>query len=329
MHTFDRRTLAACLAALPLLATLPAAAQSEAVGYPNKPVRIVVPYTAGGFNDTLARVVGKKLQEAWGQPFVVDNRPGAGTLIGTENGLKSPADGHTLTIASFPTVVNQYLYRKLPYDTQKDIAPVIVAGATPNLLLVRADTPFKTMKDVIDAAKAAPGRVTYASGGNGTSQHLAMENLKNVTGNQLVGIPYKGSALMITALLGGEVDVMFDNFPNGQPQVKGGRMRALAITSARRSAAMPDVPTVAEQGYPGLEVSPWYGFMAPAGTPRPILEKLNAEINKVLALPDVKAIFEAQGVEVIGGSLQDFDRYLKAQSAKWAPVIRNANISLD
>lgn len=329
MHTFNRRTLAACLAAFLLLAALPAAAQSEAASYPNKPVRIVVPYTAGGFNDTLARVVGKKLQEAWGQPFVVDNRPGAGTVIGTENGLKSPADGYTLTIASFPTVVNQYLYRKLPYDTQKDIAPVIVAGATPNLLLVRADSPFKTMKDVIDAAKAAPGRVNYASAGNGTSLHLAMEYFKNVTGTQLVNIPYKGSAPMITALLGGEVDVMFDNFPNGQPQVKGGRMRALAITSAKRSPAMPDVPTVAEQGYPGFEVSPWYGFMAPAGTPRPILEKLNAEINKILAMPDVKAIFDAQGVDVIGGSLQDFDKYFKAQSAKWAPVIRNANISLD
>jgi len=329
MHTFNRRTLAACLAAFPLLAALPASAQSEAASYPNKPVRIVVPYTAGGFNDTLARVVGKKLQEAWGQPFVVDNRPGAGTVIGTENGLKSPADGYTLTIASFPTVVNQYLYRKLPYDTQKDIAPVIVAGATPNLLLVRADSPFKTMKDVIDAAKAAPGRVNYASAGNGTSLHLAMEYFKNVTGTQLVNIPYKGSAPMITALLGGEVDVMFDNFPNGQPQVKGGRMRALAITSAKRSPALPDVPTVAEQGYPGFEVSPWYGFMAPAGTPRPILEKLNAEINKILAMPDVKAIFDAQGVDVIGGSLQDFDKYFKAQSAKWAPVIRNANISLD
>lgn len=329
MHTFNRRTLAACLAACPLLAALPASAQSDAASYPNKPVRIVVPYTAGGFNDTLARVVGKKLQEAWGQPFVVDNRPGAGTVIGTENGLKSPADGYTLTIASFPTVVNQYLYRKLPYDTQKDIAPVIVAGATPNLLLVRSDSPFKTMKDVIDAAKAAPGRVNYASAGNGTSLHLAMEYFKNVTGTQLVNIAYKGSAPMITALLGGEVDVMFDNFPNGQPQVKGGRMRALAITSAKRSPALPDVPTVAEQGYPGFEVSPWYGFMAPAGTPRPILEKLNVEINKILAMPDVKAIFDAQGVDVIGGSLQDFDKYFKAQSAKWAPVIRNANISLD
>lgn len=329
MHTLNRRTLGACLAALPLLGALPAVAQPEAASYPNKPVRIVVPYTAGGFNDTLARVVGKKLQEAWGQPFVVDNRPGAGTVIGTDNGLKSPADGYTLTIASFPTVVNQYLYKKLPYDTQKDIAPVIVAGATPNLLLVRADSPFKSMKDVVDAAKASPGRVNYASAGNGTSLHLAMEYFKSVTGTQLVNIPYKGSAPMITALLGGEVDVMFDNFPNGQPQVKGGRMRALAITSAKRSAAMPDVPTVAEQGYPGFEVSPWYGFMAPAGTPRPILEKLNAEINKVLAMPDVKAIFDAQGVDVIGGSLQDFDKYFKAQSAKWAPVIRNANISLD
>lgn len=329
MTTF-RRALVTCLTVAPLIAVIPLSARADAAAsYPSKPVRVVVPYTPGGFNDTLARVVGRKLQDAWGQPFVVDNRPGGGTVIGTENGLKAAPDGYTLTIASFPTVVNQYLYKKLPYDTSKDIAPIIVAGATPNLLVVRTDSPFKSMKDLITAAKKEPGRFNYASAGNGTSLHLAMEYFKSVVGINLTNIPYKGSAPMITDLLGGQVDVMFDNFPNAQPHVKAGKMRALAITSATRSPAFPDVPTVAEQGYPGFEVSPWYGFIAPAGTPRPILEKLNVEINKILAMPDVKAVFDAQGVTVIGGSLRDFESHFRAQSSKWAPVIRTANISLD
>ncbi len=323
----QRRTFVTALAASPLLgAVLPAMAQAST--YPSRAVRIVVPYTAGGFNDTLARLVGKKLYEAWGQPFVVDNKPGGGTVIGTDNGLKSPPDGLTLTIASFPTVVNQYLYKKLPY-TEKDIAPIIVAGAAPNLLVVRADSPFKSLKQLVAAAKANPGKINYASAGAGTSLHLAMEYFKSVTGTDINHVPYRGSAPMVTDLLGGQIEVMFDNFPNALPHVQSGRMRALAITSARRSPVVPDVPTVAEEGYPGFEVSPWYGFMAPAGTPRPILEKLNVEINKILQMDDVKAVFAAQGVNVIGGSLQDFEHYFKAQSDKWAPVIRTAHISLD
>lgn len=330
MDARKRRALAAWLAMIPLaLAGEMALAQKgTADAYPEKPVRIIVPYTPGGFNDLLARLVGKKLQQAWHQPFVVENKPGSGTVIGTDSGLKAAPDGYTLTIASFPTVVNQYLYKSLPYDTNKDVAPVIVAGVAPNLLVVRADSPFKTMKDLIAAAKATPGRLNYASAGNGTSLHLAMEYFKSVTGTNLVQIPYKGSAPMVTDLLAGQVDVMFDNFPNVLPHVKAGKMRALAITSAKRSAAAPDVPTVAEQGYPGFEVSPWYGFMAPAGTPRPILEKLNAEINKILAMPDVKEIFAAQGVEVVGGSLDDFETYFQTQSKKWGPVINNAGINL-
>lgn len=326
-----RRALVTSLAATPLL-SLPwtAAAQSDGVGtYPNKPVRIVVPYTVGGFNDTLARLVGRKLHEAWGQPFVVENKAGGGTVIGTDMGLKAAPDGYTLTIASFPTVVNHFLYKKLPYNTEKDIAPIIVAGAAPNLLVVRADSPFKTMKDLVAAAKAQPGKINYASAGAGTSLHLAMEYFKSVTGTDITHIPYRGSAPMITDLLGGQVEVMFDNFPNAQPYVKGGRMRALAITSNKRSPSFPDVPTVAELGYPGFEVSPWYGFMAPAGTPRPILEKLNVEINKILAMDDVKAVFNAQGVDLIGGSITDFEHHFKAQTSRWGPVIRSANILLD
>ncbi|HVR51106.1 MAG TPA: tripartite tricarboxylate transporter substrate binding protein, partial [Pseudorhodoferax sp.] len=252
-----------------------------------------------------------------------------GTVIGTDAGLKATPDGYTLVVASFPTVVNQFLYRKLPYNTERDMAPVIVAGATPNLLLVRAESPFKTMQDLLDAARARPGQLNYASAGAGTSLHLAMEYFKSVTGVQINHVPYKGSAPMVTDLLGGQVDVMFDNFPNAQPHVKAGKMRALAITSARRAPSLPDVPTVAEQGYPGFEVSPWYGFAAPAGTPQAILEKLNAQINAILAMDDVKAIFAAQGVSIAGGSLQDFDAFFKTQSARWAPVIRQAGITLD
>jgi tripartite-type tricarboxylate transporter receptor subunit TctC len=324
-----RRTLLVSMVASPWTTwPLAASAQPDA-GYPSKPIRIVVPYTPGGFNDTLARLVSKKLQEAWGQPVIVDNRPGGGTVIGTDNGLKSPADGYTLTVAGFPTVVNQFLFKKLPYNTEKDIAPVIVVGATPNLLLVRADSPYKTMNDLLAAAKARPGRLNYASAGSGTSLHLAMEYFKAVTGTNLSHVPYKGSAPMVNDLLGGQIDVMFDNVPNAQPHVKAGKMRALAISSGRRSPVLPDVPTVAEQGYPGFEASPWYGLIAPAGTPRPILEKLNAAINKILGMEDVKSVFAMQGVDVIGGSLSDFERHFKAQSQRWEPIIHNAGITLD
>lgn len=327
----NRRVLVQAITMGSLLSAAPlsAVAQGDSAAYPSRPVRVFVPYPPGGFNDTLARLVGKKLQDAWGQPFIIENKPGGGTVIGTDAGLKSTPDGYTLVIASFPTVVNQFLYKKLPYNVSKDIAPIVVAGAAPNLLLVRADSTFKSMKDLIAKAKKEPGRINYASAGSGTSLHLAMEYFKSVTATSMTHIPYKGSAPMVTDLLGGQVDVMFDNFPNALPHVKAGKMRALAITSGKRSAALPDVPTVAEQGYPGFEVSPWYGFMAPAGTPAAILEKLNIEINKILAMDDVKAVFDAQGVNIVGGSISDFDKFIQAQSAKWGPVIRNAGISLD
>lgn len=325
-----RRLLTLALAGFSLACgALPAQAQGDAAAYPAKPIRIVVPYTPGGFNDMLARLVGRKLQEAWGQPVLVENKAGGGTVIGTDAGLKAAPDGYTLTIASFPTVVNQYLYKNLPYDTRRDIAPIIVAGATPNLLVVRTESPYHSMSDLLNAAKASPDKLNYASAGAGTSLHLAMEYFKKVTGSQMMHIPYKGSAPMVTDLLGGQVDVMFDNLPNAQTYVRAGKMRALAITSAERSSNFPDVPTVAEQGYGGFEVSPWYGFMAPAGTPQPILEKLNVQINDILRMDDIRAAFAAQGVMPIGGSLEDFQRYFQAQSDRWGPVIRDAGIVMD
>jgi tripartite-type tricarboxylate transporter receptor subunit TctC len=329
MHRFAALGLTLGLPLALILAGASAQAQNAPSAYPDKPIRIVVPYTPGGFNDSMARLLGSKLHKAWGQPVIVENRPGAGTILGTEVGAKAPPDGYTLVVAGFPLVVNQYLYTRLPYDTKKDFSPVILAGQTPNLLVVRADSPFKSMAELIAAAKATPGKLNYASAGSGTSLHLAMEYFKNVTGTDLNQIPYKGSAQMVTDLLGGQVDVMFDNLPNALPHVKAGKMRALAVTSRQRLSALPDIPTVAEQGYPGFDVAVWYGLAAPKGTPQPLLDKLNAELQVALDADDVKTTFAAQGVEILGGSIGDFERFFAAQDAKWAPVIRKAGIRAD
>lgn len=315
------------LAAIGAAALMHGAVHAQPDNYPSKPLRIVVPYTPGGFNDTMARLVGKKLQDAWGQPVIVDNRPGGGTIIGTEHVVKSPPDGYTLLVVGFPLPVNQYLYKKLPYDTAKDLSPVILGGQSPSVMVVNASSKYKSAADVVAAAKAKPGALNYASSGNGTSNHLIMAYFTNVAGIQMTQVPYKGSAPMVTALLGNEVDVNFDNVPHVLPHVKAGKMRALAITSAQRSPLAPDIPTVAELGWPGFEVQVFYGFAAPAKTPPEVVGKLNAEINKILAMPDVKKAFLEAGVEPLGGSVQQFETFFRQQSAKWEKVIREANIT--
>ncbi|HYD61495.1 MAG TPA: tripartite tricarboxylate transporter substrate binding protein [Noviherbaspirillum sp.] len=307
-------------------AMLCSGAYAQGQSYPAKPIRIVVPYTPGGFNDTMARIVGKKLQDAWGQPVIVDNRPGGGTIIGSDHVAKSAPDGYTLLVVGFPLPVNQYLYKKLPYNTAKDFAPIVLGGQSPSLMVVNASSPHKTAKDVVAAAKATPGKLNYASSGNGTSNHLIMSYFMSVAGIEMTQIPYKGSAPMVTALLGNEVDVNFDNLPHVLPHIKAGKMRALAITSAKRSPLAPDVPTVAELGWPGFEVQVFYGFAAPANTPPEIINKLNTEINKILAQDDVKKSFHDAGVEPVGGSVQQFDTFFREQSAKWSKVIKDANI---
>ncbi|HVL75203.1 MAG TPA: tripartite tricarboxylate transporter substrate binding protein [Noviherbaspirillum sp.] len=323
---FRRTAFSLCASAL-LVA--PALAQSPAQNYPNQTVRIVVPYAPGGFNDTIARVMGKKLQDAWGQPVIADNRPGGGTILGLTHAAKAPADGYTLVVVGFPTVANQFLYKRLPYDTNKDFTPVMLGAYSPNLLVVREDSPIKSVKDFVEMAKAKPGRLNYATAGNGTSNHLTMEYFKSMAGIDLVQVPYKGSAPMITDMLGGQIDIMFDNAPHVMPHVKAGKLRALAITSAKRSPLLPDVPTVAELGYPGFEVSVWYGFAAPAGTPPAIVAKLNQEMNKALQADDVKKIFADSGVEPLGGSVQQFDAFFKAQTERWGKVIKEANVTAD
>ncbi|MDB5770912.1 MAG: tripartite tricarboxylate transporter substrate binding protein [Burkholderia sp.] len=304
-------------------------AYAQGPNYPTKPIRIVVPYTPGGFNDTMARIVGKKLQDSWGQPVIVDNRPGGGTTIGTDHVAKSPADGYTLLVVGFPLPVNQYLYKKLPYDTAKDFAPIILGGTSPAVMVVKSTSPYKSAKEVVAAAKAKPGNLNYGSSGNGTSNHLIMEYFMSVAGINMMQIPYKGSAPMVTALLGEEVDVNFDNVPHIISHVKAGKMRALAITSLKRSPLAPDVPTVHELGWSNFDVVAWYGLAAPANTPPEIVAKLNKEVNKILAMDDVKKLFLDGGVEPVGGTTQEFNTFFKAQSAKWEKVIKDAKVTAD
>src|ERR1043166_450799 len=308
------------------IATLASPARAE---FPDRTIRIVVPFPPGGFNDTLGRIVAAKFSEDWRVPAVVENRPGGGTLIGTDSVAKAPADGYTLLVVAFPFAVNPSLYAKLPYDTLKDFAPLILAGQTPNLLVVNNDVPVKSVQELIDAAKAKPGSLSYGSTGSGSSNHLSMELFRLMTNTSMIHVPYKGSAPMVTDLPGGRVQAAFDNAPNVLPQVKAGKLRALAITSATRSAMVPDIPTVAESGVPGYEVGVWFGIVAPAATPGDVLAKLNAELNRILAMPDVKQKFADQGVEPVGGPPERFGEHIRAQIEKWGRVVKETDVKVE
>lgn len=295
-----------------------------AEGYPSKAIRIVVPYPPGGFNDTLARTLGQKLTASWKQPVIVDNRPGGGTTIGTGLAAKAPADGYTLLIVSFAFAVNPGLYRTLPYDSAKDFTPVILAAGTPNLLVINPALPVNSVRDFIRLAKSKPGGLNYASAGNGSSNHLSMELFSSLAGVDMVHVPYKGSVPAVTDLIGGQVDAMFDNVPNVIQHVKAGKLRALAVSSRERSAFLPAVPTVAEAGVPGFDVSVWFGVVVPAGTPAPVVAKLNGELNRILGLPEIAQLFHAQGADPRGGSVREFAVFLEQQTAKWAKVVKDS-----
>jgi tripartite-type tricarboxylate transporter receptor subunit TctC len=312
-----------------LLAAIATFALPALAEFPDKTIRIVVPYTPGGFNDTLGRIVAQKFTDDWGVAAVVENRPGGGTLIGTDAVAKAPPDGYTLLVVAFPFAVNPTLYAKLPYDTLKDFAPLILAGQAANLLVVNNDVPVRSVKELIDAVKAKPATLSYGSTGSGSSNHLSMELFRLMTSTSMIHVPYKGSAPMVTDLLGGHVQVAFDNVPNVLAQVKAGKLRALAITSPARDPSLPDIPTVAEAGVPGYEVGVWFGMVAPAGTPPDVLARLNAELNKILRDPDVKQKFADQGVEPAGGSPERFGEHLRTQIEKWGRVVKESGAKVE
>ena len=326
MNRISRLVIAVgSLAGLTMLAAGPAAAQPAA--YPSKPIRIVVPYPPGGFNDTLARTVGARLQTVWGQPVTVDNKPGGGTVIGTDAVAKSAPDGYTLFIMPFAFAVNPSIFKKLPYDPAKDFAPITLAATTPNLLVVGPELKVNSVAELLALARSKPGGLSYASTGTGSSNHLSMEKFKQMAGVDITHIPYKGSAPAVTDLIGGQVGLMFDNVPNVIQHIKAGKLKALAVTSAKRSPHVPDLPTVAEAGVPGFEVSVWFGIAAPGGTPAAIIDKLHAEIVRTLNLPEVRDKFFAQGVDVVGSTPAQFAVHLKEQIAMWAKVVKDAGVT--
>ena len=311
-----------------LLAAVATGAFAQA--YPTKPIRIVVPFPAGGATDTLARAAAQKLTEAWGQPVVVDNRPGAGGNIGSELVAKAAPDGYTLEMGTVGThAINASLYAKMPYDHVKDFAPVILVASVPNVLVVNPAVPANSVQELIAYAKANPGKLNFASSGSGTSIHLSGELFKVMAGVQMTHIPYKGSAPALQDLIGGQVQLMFDNLPPSLPQIKGGKLRALAVTSTVRAPALPDVPTVAEAGLPGFEASSWFGILAPAGTPPDIIAKLNAEIAKWLASPEAKERMLALGANAAGGSPEDFAKHIAAETVKWQKVVKASGAKVD
>jgi len=305
-------------------------AQAVAQTYPDKPVRLIVPLSAGSAVDTLARIPAQKLSEMWGQQMIVDNRVGANGIIGTEAAAKAPADGYTLLLTNDAALATSpALYPKLPYDPVRDFAPITLAASIPVILVVHSLVPVNSVKDLIDLAKSKPGQLHYASGGNGSAQHVPMEMFKQAVGIDLVHVPYKGLGPAFNDVVAGQIPVMFAGLSNVFPHIKSGRIRALAIGSARRSPAMPDVPTMQEAGVPGFDYSAWAGFLAPAGTPAPIIQKLNSDFTRALNLSEVREKLGALGFEISPGTPAEFGELIRREMAKVAKVVKEAGIRVD
>ena len=321
------RTLAALLLGIAAAAPF-GAAQGQA--WPDKPIKLIVAAPAGSSIDVLARTLGDKLKDRLGQPVVVENRPAAGGTAATDFVAKSPADGYTMLMSfNGPLAFGPHLYTKLPYDPQKDLAPVIVTSSQPNVLAVNANLPAQSVKELIAYAKANPGKLNYASVGNGSSSHLTMELLKTTAGLDIVHVPFNGSPPAVTATVQGETQMMFAVMQPLQAQIQSGRLRALAVTTLSRFPLLPGLPTIAESGFPGFEALAWNGVLVAAGTPKPIVTRLNAELNAILKDAAVKSTLNAQGFELVGGSPEDFAHLIRAESDKWAPVIRKTGARID
>lgn len=319
-----------CVATAMALVSIGVPAQDSAGTYPNRPIRIVVTYPPGGPADIVARAVGQKLTETWGQPVVIDNRAGAGGNIGTELVAKSAPDGYTLVVSNFgPLIISPFVYSRLPYDPVKDLTPITLAATSWFFLVVHPALPAGTVKELIALAKAKSGQLTFASAGNASPSHLAGALFQSVAGVSLTHVPYKGGAPSVAAVIGGEVQLAIESPPPIVPQVKAGKLRALGAARPDRSPLLPDVPTVREAGLPGFEVGSWYGFHAPAGTPKPIIDKLNAQMVRAMNTPELRDRFAAVGTETIANSPAQFNAFINAELKKWGKVISAAGVKAE
>jgi tripartite-type tricarboxylate transporter receptor subunit TctC len=323
MEKGRRRQKARAAVAALLLGALAGGASAQ---YPSHPVRFIVPSAAGGGTDIIARAISLKLGESLGQQFVVDNRPGAGQMIGIELAARAGADGYTILMAASTLAINPVMYKKVPYDPVRDFAPITQAATLPNVLVVHPSLQVSSLKELIDYAKRNPGRLNFASAGIGTSPQMSIELLKSMAGIDMVHIPYKGTAPGVVDLLAGQVLVMAPNVLTALPHIKSGKLRALAVTSAKRSVALPDVPTVAEAGLPGYDSTQWYGVLAPAGTPREIVSRLHDAIVRALRDPEVGKRLAADGAESVGSTPEEFAAFIRSETDKWTKVAAAAGI---
>ncbi len=312
-----------------LAVLLLAATAAQAQNYPSKSVRIVVPFAAGGPADNYARFIGQRLGDALGQPFVVDNRPGAGSIIGTDVVAKAPADGYTLLMMSNTHTVNETLIPSKPFVLMRDFVPVAPVNYSDLVLVTHPSLPVKNLQDILKLAKDKPGKFNYASSGNGTPYHMAGELFKSMAGIYLVHIPYRGSSGARTDIIGGQVDMMFDAVTTMAEQARAGKVRAIATSGRQRSAVLPDVPTLAEAGLPGYEATIWLGLMAPKGTPPAIVQQLNEAVSKIVSQPEVNQLWTKQGAVAMKMNPQEFDKYMREDIEKWARVIKSAGIKVD
>ena len=303
------------------------AASSALAQYPNRPIRFVMAYPPAGSSDVLARPIANEMTKGLGQPVLLEYKPGAGSTIGADYTAKSAPDGYTIVLLLTAHAVNATLMPKLPYDTLKDFTPITLAAVAPLVVEVNAQSPITTLKELIDAAKTSKGKLNYASAGAGNTSHLAVELFKMTVGVDMTHVPYKGSGPAITAILGREVDLMFDAIGSSLAQIQAGKFRALAVTTATRAAVLPNVPTVQEAGVPGFDVSVWYGVFAAAGTPPPIVQKLNAEFIRAMNVPEVRKQIEASGYQVVGSTPAQLDAHLRAEIVRWAKVVKAAGVT--
>lgn len=324
-----KRFLKAALFATAAVTTFAAPLAAQAQAWPSKPVKIVVPSPPGGSTDQIARAIGQKLSEAWGQPVVVENRPGAGLTLGADYVAKAQPDGYTLLMGAVHHSIAQTVYKKLPYDFGKDLAPITVLAIVPNVLIVSASNPAKNVNELIAQAKAQPGKLSYGSTGAGTAHHLIGEQFNDLAGTDILHVAYKGSSPALVDLMGGQTTMMFDTVASCLPLIKGGKLRPLAVATAKRSSALPDVPTLSEAGLTGFDIATWFGLMAPAGTPKAVIDKVYADSTRVLATPEMKKQWLEMGAEPVGNTPEQMSAQIKAEMGKFAALAAKAKLSLD